>query len=151
MEGVEEGVIKFSFGSIKSLAVAGGIGAAVIAGSAVAWASTTEEDSAFGQRVKAEVAVCKATAPRSEVGECVSAWVRQNNPGEASEAHRTPPSARPSASPKPSEAPDRDEAAETEADNDAATRPAAVPNPHAAQRSARTASTSQHHSGEHRD
>ena len=46
--------------------------------------STNGSSTAFGQQVKAQVAVCKAAAAaagKHGIGPCVSAWVTAHNPG----------------------------------------------------------------------
>ena len=109
---------------MKSLAAAGAVAATLGFGVVVAQASSTEDD--FGQQVKAQVGVCKASrAATSErgIGQCVSAWVIAHNPGHASGAHQ--------ATPEPSDSPEAE-------DNDSGKgapegKPSGHPTPHSSQ------------------
>ena len=111
----------FSLLSMKTVAAAGAVAATLGFGVVIAQAATTEDD--FGQQVKAQVAVCKASrAATSErgIGHCVSAWVTAHNPGHASGTRE--------AKPEPSDSP------EAEDTNDSSKgAPTTHPTPHSAQ------------------
>ena len=70
--------------SFKSLALAGIAAATLGTGAVAASAATTEDDTNFGQQVREEVLVCRASVARTDqhgIGHCMSAWVTAHNPG----------------------------------------------------------------------
>lgn len=126
-------MLSFSLFSWKTLVGAGAAAALVAGGVVAASAATTEDD--FGQQVKQEVAVCKASAARTDthgIGHCVSAWVRAHNPASSPEPSESP-KAEPSESPKPepSESPEAKDAEDSKEAEDAKTGHPVKPSPSA--------------------
>lgn len=103
----------FSFLSLKTAILAGGVVATLGTGIVAASAAYTEDD--FGQAVKAEVAACKATAARLNehgIGQCVSSFARANHPTDAASPEPSEsPEATESPKVRPTETPEADDAA----------------------------------------